>query len=365
MNDIHSILRRLLNSALKEIMSVLNAECGSLFLFDSAKKELVLDAFYNSGNLNLRGLRQKIGEGIGGKVVGIKTPILVKDISKDGRFRRNGFGHYRTGSFISIPLFNAQGEPLGLMNLADKSLCDSFCEKDLKFAVTIAKYACQILDGLDNGTGLMGELEKYASVGKLAAGIVHEINNPLDGVIRYTNILLEQMDESSVSREYLMEVKRGLSRIANITKSLLEFSHQINSACVKKYIDLHNLIDESLKIMNARINANTCIDKKYKTNLPKILDLGISHVVINMIKNAIDAMPNSGTLEIATDINDAALEIRFKDTGAGIPQEVKERIFEPFFTTKSIDKGTGLGLSICKEVVYKYEGEIRVQSSIG
>lgn len=375
-NEASDILRSFLNSTLKEIMSVINAECGSLFLFDSGNKELVLNSFYNRGNIQLQGLRQKIGEGIAGKVIDIKVPILVKDINTDSRFKRNGFTHYKTNSFISIPLYTSKGL-LGIVNLADKSSGGPFTEKDLEVAVTISRYVCLTVDSFNNAAGLKEEkenlnkqkslLEKYASVGKLAAGVVHEINNPLDGVIRYANILLQQLENNSVAREYLLEVKKGLNRIANITKSLLEFSHwvNLNASSIKKYTDLHKLIDESLDVLRERINGNIQLEKRYKENLPHILDIGLSHVFINVIKNALDAMPSGGRLKISTEINDSMVEISFKDTGLGITDDIRERIFEPFFTTKSIDRGAGLGLAICNEIISKYEGRIEVQSLAG
>jgi signal transduction histidine kinase len=376
LKETDEILRSFLNNTLKEIMSVVKAECGSLFLFDSGNKELVLNSFYNSMNLHLNGLRQKIGEGISGKVVDIKQPILVKDITNDSRFRRNGYQHYRTNSFIAIPLYSSQGL-LGIINLADKSSGEPFSENDLEVAVTISRYACLTIDTFDSCAGLKNEkealdkqkllLEKYASVGKLAAGVVHEINNPLDGVIRYANILLAQMEHNSIAREYLLEVKKGLRRIANITKSLLDFSHQVNATAsqIKKYVNLHELIEESLDEFSERLNGNIQVDKRYAESLPRILDLGLSHIFNNVIKNALDAMPDKGRLEIYTNINDSLVEVSFKDSGVGIPDEVKERIFEPFFTTKSIDKGTGLGLAICNEIITKYEGRIKVESLAG
>src|SRR4030043_504339 len=100
-NQTDEFLKDLLNIALKEIMSVINAECGSLFLFDSDHNELVLGAFYNSKSIHLEGLKKKIGEGISGKVADIQKPVLVKDIEQDLRFKTNGFRHYRTNSFIS------------------------------------------------------------------------------------------------------------------------------------------------------------------------------------------------------------------------------------------------------------------------
>lgn len=375
-NETGALLKNFLHSTLREIMSVVDADCGSLFLFDPEHKELILDSFYNSGNLHIEGLRQRIGEGISGKVAQLKVPVLVNNINTDARFNRNGFSHYRTNSFISVPLVGSEGI-LGLINIADKSTGGPFSEKDLQFAVVLAKYACVIVENLLHSSKLKIEkealhkqkslLEKYASVGKLAAGVVHEINNPLDGIIRYTNISLEQVENNSIAREYLLEVKKGLNRIANTTKSLLEFSYQVNSGLsqAKKFVDLHKSIDESLDVLKEKARGPIRIDKKYMVSLPRIRDFGIQHVAINLIKNALDAMPAGGVLEISTDIKDSAVEIVFQDTGTGIQDEVIGHIFEPFFTTKTIDKGTGLGLSICNEIINKYTGSIRVQSSPG
>lgn len=365
-----TFLKEFLNDTLKQIMAALKAECGSLFIFDPDHKELVLDSFYNSFVPDIKGLRKRAGEGVAGKVIDLKRPVLVKDIDADQRFRRNGFKHYHTNSFISIPLTLSYEENLiGLINIADKSTGEPFGEKDFEFAVALCKYACTVADYLCRSSKEKDVLNKYASVGKLAGGVVHEINNPLDGIIRYTNILLNQvhLDDNSVTREYLLEIKNGLNRIANITKSLLEFSHIVNSfpAQEKKYVDLHKLIDDSLGLMGHKVNGNIKIEKRYAAGISKVMDLGLQHVMINLIKNALDAMPEQGQLEISTEIKDGRLRICFRDTGVGIPEELQERIFEPFFTTKSIEKGTGLGLSICKEIVHKYEGEIKVNSAPG
>jgi len=355
-------IREFLANTLNEIMCLVGAECGSLFLFDLERNELVLDSFQNSTHIPVCGLRRKVGEGVSGKVVELKTPVLVRNIDQDLRFKRNGFKHYHTNSFISIPLI-ANNSIIGLINIADKASGEPFIERDFEFAVTIAKYSCKAMEHLLKPKGKNDTiLEKYATVGKLAAGVVHEVNNPLDGVIRYANILLAQMDNNPAAREYILEMKKGLSRIANTTKTLLQFSHQVNSNHPKQYLDLYEIIDESLILLRDKINGSIQINKKYQKPLPRILDLGISHVVINLIKNALDAMPEVGRLDITTGIKDSMLEIRFKDSGYGIPDEIMDHIFEPFFTTKSKDKGTGLGLAICKEIIDRYEGKIEVQS---
>lgn len=166
---------------------------------------------------------------------------------------------------------------------------------------------------------------------------MHEINNPLDGIIRYTNILLNQMEENSAAQEYLLEAKKGLNRIANITRTLLEFSHQVNSASLqnRKFVDLRKVIDESLDIMEDKLNDGIHIHKRYNKDLPKVLDLGLSHIVINIIKNAFDAMPKGGVLEITADKKDSWLEINFKDTGIGIDAETQNAYLSPSLPPKA------------------------------
>ncbi len=371
-----SQVRIFLQETLRDLMAVFKVECGSLFLFDAKTKELVLESSYNTQKIPLQGIKFQIGEGVTGKVIANKSPVLVKDIDHDRRFHRNGFKHYQTKSFISVPLNTPDGV-LGLINLADKISGEPFTEQDLEFASALVKYAGIIAYNFCLAEKLKEEkaeldkekatLEKYASVGKLAAGVVHEINNPLDGIIRFTNMLLTQIDNNSVTREYLLEMKKGLNRIENTTKSLLQFSHQVNHANsrIKNYVDVQYLIEEAIEIFAERIRDKVSLVANYSPRRIKVLDIGISHIFINIIKNALDAMPNGGKINITMNAIDSNFSITFKDTGMGISPEIKDKIFEPFFTTKKIDQGTGLGLSICREIINRYEGCIEVESAVG
>lgn len=373
-NSSQGQIKNFLKDSLLEIMSILKAESGSLFLFDGQSKEMVLESFQNSQKISLAGIKFRMGEGVAGKVIESNTPVLVKDIDTDRRFHKNGYAHYHTNSFISVPLVTPD-RLIGLINIADKSTNEAFSEKDLEFASTLAEYACIIAYNLDLSEKLRVEkeeldrqkalLEKYATVGKLAAGVVHEVNNPLDGIIRYTNMLLSQIDTNSVTREYLLEIKRGLSRIENITKSLLQFSHQVNSNPAKyAYSDLQCVIEDSLGAYTGRISGNIRVNGKFGVPGLKVLDLGLSHIFVNLIKNAIDAMAEGGSLDIETSIREDQLVISVADSGVGMSEAVISHIFEPFYTTKAHDKGTGLGLSICREIVNRYDGNISVESAI-
>jgi signal transduction histidine kinase len=212
----------------------------------------VLNSFYNSGNLHLEGLRLRIGDGISGKVMDIKTAVLVKDINLDLRFRGNGFRHYRTNSFISIPLSNCKGM-LGLINLADKSSGEAFSEKDFEIADTISKYACLTIGILNNCAGLKYEketfdkqktlLEKYASVGKLAAGVVHEINNPLLAI--RGNLELLEYDLAGIqtpdnARDRLAKIKDDCERVRRVTDKMANLSKPVSESIYgdTKMVDL-------------------------------------------------------------------------------------------------------------------------------
>jgi len=252
-----------------------------------------------------------------------------------------------------------------------------FSDKDFAFVVMLCRYACIIADNLatsetrsqekDNFEEQKKLLEKYATVGKLAAGVVHEVNNPLDGIIRYTNMLLTKVNLDEVAHEYLLEIKKGLNRIAKTTKSLLQFSHQVNTEPLKtkSCVLINEIVNDSLDVFKNKIALNNIQVYLSLECLPKIVDLGLSHVCINIIKNAIDAMPEGGRLEISSGISDNNIFLKLKDTGCGIAEEIKSQIFKPFFTTKSIINGTGLGLAISHEIIAKYGGRIDFESEIG
>jgi putative methionine-R-sulfoxide reductase with GAF domain len=325
----HELSKGFLSSMLKQMLKVLKAECGSLFLFDEQANELVLNNFYNSQPLAIKGLRRKAGQGICGKILRLGQPVLVKDIDRDTRFHRNGFKHYRTGSFMAIPLF-VYGNPFGLVNIGDKASGEPFSEQDLDFCVALAKSGCRIIENLLNSTRIRKEnerlfrekslLEKYASVGKMASGIVHEIANPLDGVIRFTNMLSGQLEQDPRSSGYLFGIKEGLERIRDITMSLCNFGRQfkIASGQEKFDADVNKLLDDSLAIFQDRISGRIRLKRSYRKKLPKVAGRSLQQVFINLIKNSLDAMPGEGELEIRTGLSKDHLVIVIKDSGHGI-----------------------------------------------
>ena len=207
--------------------------------------------------------------------------------------------------------------------------------------------------------------EYRASIGKLARGIAHELNNPLDGVLRYTHLALEQAPEETPLREYLVHVKEGLDRMVRAVRSFLEFSRQATTP-VRRTSNLNRLIEDSLLLVRHRAKFQQIrIIEQMEEPLPPVLDAGLQYAIVNLIKNAFDAMPHGGTLTLTTRRNHSAVEVEIQDTGPGIPQEVRVHLFEPFFTTKPIHQGNGLGLVIAKEAVERSAGTIEYASQVG
>jgi signal transduction histidine kinase len=363
--------KNILNDTLAQLKFIIGAESVSLFLVDKDERQLVLNSVFDEHKAQFQGTRQRMGEGVAGRVATQGEAVLVKDIKTDPRFPAERFHHYHTDSFICVPIVLRDGL-VGVINISDKASGEAFSDKDFNLAQLFAQMAAHIVENeiLKKEKAQIKEerafLEKFASVGKIAGGIVHEINNPLDAVLRYTNMLIERDMDPRVAKEYLNEIKVGLTRMVKITRSLLEFSQQLNDNQRQEYVDVNAMVEEALSLFRHTLFSGSIeVEKNFDDLLPKVIDKGLCRVFSNLIKNAFDAMPDGGVLKITTSREDGHLVVSFKDSGCGIPQDVRDRIFTPFFTTKPIGKGIGLGLPICFEVVQRYEGKIDVNTDPG
>jgi len=209
--------------------------------------------------------------------------------------------------------------------------------------------------------------ERLASLGMLAAGVAHEINNPLGGILALTALALEDTKPDDPNRENLEEVLRQAQRCRDIVKGLLEFSRQ--SAANAERVDVHRIVEDTLGLLSQQSAFfNVRVVKKFDAQLPAVLADGsqLQQVFMNILVNAAQSMDERGAIEIATRRGALGdVEIVISDTGRGIPAEVIDRIFDPFFTTKTSGAGTGLGLSIAYGIVTKHRGTIQVRSEEG
>jgi signal transduction histidine kinase len=207
--------------------------------------------------------------------------------------------------------------------------------------------------------------ERLAALGKLASRVAHELNNPIDGVLRYINLARRIISEHGLVKpvEYLDNAGDGLKRMVGIITELLEFARNRHSHSEDTSID--KVIEEAIKYNEPMANAASVkIQRQYTSGLPKTKCGNLFQVFCNLLKNAIEAMPDGGTVSISCQVSpDNIAAIKFRDTGKGIAPELCEAIFEPFFSTKTGRKGTGLGLAICRDIIEKHGGKITAENA--
>jgi two-component system, NtrC family, sensor kinase len=212
----------------------------------------------------------------------------------------------------------------------------------------------------------MVQSEKLASIGRLAAGVAHEINNPLAGILTFSMLALEDCDDDHPMKPSLEVIVKQTLRCRETVKGLLDFARQ--SSAAPSITDVNSIVDKTLLLLeNQTIFQNIKTVRNLRNDLPNVfIDAGeLQQVVVNIVINAADAMEESGVLTIDTSSVTQTQEvlIRISDTGKGIPDDVLPLIFEPFFTTKKVGKGTGLGLSIVHGIITRAGGKIEVATS--
>ncbi|MCX5685088.1 MAG: cache domain-containing protein [Planctomycetota bacterium] len=211
--------------------------------------------------------------------------------------------------------------------------------------------------------------ERMAAIGRLAAGVAHEINNPLTGVLTFAHVLLKDAPPKSRQQEDLQTILDATVRCRDIIRGLLNFSRQ--SEPQKRLSDLNQVLREALNLTRNQAHLHRiAVTEELAPDLPQpfIDPYQVQEVAVNVIINAIDAMPEGGTLTVRSRPADAGrpgVEFQIADTGTGIPPENIDKIFDPFFTTKQPGKGTGLGLAISYGIVTEHGGEISVASEVG
>ncbi|MCX6259400.1 MAG: ATP-binding protein [Bacteroidia bacterium] len=242
--------------------------------------------------------------------------------------------------------------------LAEVEMCLPFTIEKLHKSVKDLALSNEKLSSMKQA---LRQSEKLAHMGQLSAGIAHELNNPLGVVIMYSNILLDESPADAPLREDLKLIVEQAGRCKKIVGGLLNFArkNQVNH----QLISIRELADRSLESVIVPENVKISVSDK-TTSPDAMLDVEqMTQVLTNLVKNAIDAMPNGGSIDVILEDTLGDVSITVKDTGTGINKEDKSKIFEPFFTTKAIGVGTGLGLATAYGIVKMHKGQITVESN--
>ncbi|MGH7409181.1 MAG: sensor histidine kinase [Candidatus Methylomirabilales bacterium] len=387
---------RSLESVLERIAEVacrlLSAKYGALGVLDEtgALGRFITAGIDEEGKARIGPL--PVGKGILGVLVREARPLRLRDLSQDPRAHGFPPNHPPMRSFLGVPVIS-KGRVFGNLYLTEKQGAEEFSKEDEKLAVTLAAQAAIAIenaslyeelqrsyDELKQSQHLLVRQEKLASLGRLAAGLAHELNNPLSSVAGFAEALQRRAGgEESTSQpggtefqDYLTMIQAEVSRAAAIVRRLLDFARQREPAFGP--IDLQGVVAEAVSFVQRQ--ASLANQQILVAPFPEVYNvLGDSQMLqqlfLNLLTNALDATEGGGEIRIAARRQEeavrrgpgrASVAVVVADNGSGISPENLARVFDPFFTTKEVGKGTGLGLAICQSIVEQHGGTIEVQS---
>ncbi len=210
---------------------------------------------------------------------------------------------------------------------------------------------------------------KMAAVGQLAAGVAHEVNNPLQIILSRVQLLMMRHKEDVGLVKDLRLVESNVKRISRIIRSLLDFARHNSGDEESREIDLVYLVNQTINLMHHLLEKGNVTTRVHASDERPIRIVGnvgeIEQVFLNLLINALQAMEGGGTIDLDLESDGDTVRVRFRDTGEGIPEENLPRVFEPFFTTREAQGGTGLGLSIIFGIIEKHGAHIEVDSELG
>ena len=438
-------LTPLLNLVMEQTQNLLLAEASSLMILDEDSRNLRVAVALGPEGKKIYDRTIPVGEGIAGWVAREKTPLFVCDVREDPRFfpdfdQLSGF---RTKSILAAPLL-VRGEVLGVIEVLNRKDGHAFQESDLKLLLSFTPHIAVAVDNarvtenlrrsheelevrvkqrteeltrtledleqshqkLQQAQAQLIQSEKLAALGQLAAGVAHEINNPIAYINANLNSLGNYFDDllklhelhqaflrtwqrgagsdlHSLSRDIkaleadieveelttdlkslLDETRQGTRRVSEIVQNLKSFARA--DAGSAEPVDVNSRIEETLTVIHNELKYRVEVVRELEKVPPVLGQPGeLNQVFLNLLVNAAQAIEKKGKIRIHTFSRDGSVGIEISDTGSGIPPENLSRIFDPFFTTKATGQGTGLGLSVAYGIIEKHGGKIEVRSTPG
>jgi two-component system NtrC family sensor kinase len=318
---------------------------------------------FNRGAENI--LEYKADEVVGKmNIRSIYEPGVAKEVME--KLRSPDYGG--VGKLTSFPIFHRRKD--GELIEGDLSASIIYDEKGKEIAsVGIFKdlrERLRIERELQKTQQALLQSEKLAAMGRLTSQIAHELNNPLYGIMNTLELLKTEISPESKRRKILELSLSETQRLAEMLRNMLSFSKPEEEK--RRPIKMNELIEGILLVMEKQMReSNIKVETFFDDEIPEVMASTnqMRQVMLNMLKNAKEAMPKGGTLTVKTSKEVNKVLIHIQDTGVGIPEEIRDKIFEAFFTTKQKVKGVGLGLSVCYGIIKDHGGEIKVESEEG
>jgi signal transduction histidine kinase len=371
-------LDEVLALAMAQARAMLDAEAASVLLYDATGDELVFAAAVGLASEGLVGTRMPATAGVAGWVMREEQPVLVRDVQSDPRFydHIDTLTGLTTCSLLAVPLKHKE-RVIGVIEAINRT-GRAFDEHDrdllstLAGSVAIAIENAQLYEAereqhrlVEQSRVQLAQSEKLAATGRLAASMAHEINNPLQAIHNSLQLVLGFALEPGEQQEYLQMADEEVQRLMRLVKRILDFARRPQRET--KPTDLNGVVEKVLALATKYLqHRHIALRRDLSPDLPAVMATAdeLGQVFLNLVLNAVDAMPEGGTLRVSSRLaQDGHLTMAFSDTGTGISPEHLDRIFEPFFST--MEEGTGLGLTISHNIIERHGGEITVQSVMG
>jgi PAS domain S-box-containing protein len=345
-HDIREFMDRVVHSSASAILAADRA--GRILLMNRAAEELFGYPFSRTIDISVEDLY---------------PPGVAREIMK--KLRDEAYGGKGKLPVTRVNILTADGSRIPV------EMTGAIIYEDGEEAATMGIYndlreRLAVKKKLQEAQAQLVQSEKMASLGRLAAGVAHEINNPLTGILMYAGIMQEKLSAEHPLHPNLEYILEDAERCRDIVKNLLAYSRQ--SSTSRDTFPLNSLVEESLRLIrDQKLFLHVAVHREFSNEAMLVYadKNKMSQVVINLVINAIDAMNRKGTLRLKTyrneDAHTACLEV--SDTGCGISRENLYRVFDPFFTTKEQGKGTGLGLSTAYGIVKDNAGDITIKET--
>jgi two-component system NtrC family sensor kinase len=368
-----------LEATIQGIREILHVEAGSLVMVDEETGELVFRKTFSPERGWIAGRTIQPGDGIVGYVAESGNSKLVNDVERDPHFladvdEETGF---TSREILCVPL-RVRDRVLGAIEVINK-LGGKFTEQDLELLQAMAasvavavdnanlyRELADFADELERSQAQLVQAEKMAAIGRLAASVAHEINNPLQAIHNSLHLSLHERLGEGKRLQYLTMAQAEVQRLIEIVQRMLDFYRPSRGGVVPT--EVNDVLENVLALAQKRLqHGDIRVHTDLKPDLPQIPMVSdqISQVVLNIVINAVDAMPSGGELWLETRLSEDGewVLVCFRDTGPGMSADQMANLFEPFYTTKS--DGTGLGLAISYGIIERHGGEIEVLSPPG
>ena len=355
--DLDKLLDVILETAIKSIA----ADRGTLYVVDELKSEIWSKALRGTEVIEIR---LPIGKGLSGYVAKTGEIINIPDAYNDSRFnpevdKKSG---YRTNNMLCMPMRNRDGKIIGVFQMLNKK-GGPFTTQDEEFINALSIHASIAIENARLAQEMVNN-ERLSAVGRMAGTIIHDIKNPM-GTLRVYAQVMKKKSGNEEAGKLADEMIHQVDRFVNMTQEILDFSRGVSASNIQE-TDFGEVmegvllfIEKDLTKRNIKLERNLNFKGKVKVDQDKIV-----RAFYNIAGNAADAMPTGGTLTVSTEDAGGMVKVDFKDTGTGMPEEVKRKIFEPFVTYGK-KHGTGLGMAIVKKVMDDHKGKIEIETEMG